>query len=83
MAKGTFGDQLLTRSGKWEPLASAQSDLRGAAERHLTRGAGARRAAEEKLAHEFKRPTLQLYKASDAKKFHRERRFATVEAIFD
>ena len=57
--------------------------LRGAAERHLTRGAGARRAAEEKLANEFKRQALQLYKASDAKKFHRERRFATVEAIFD
>jgi hypothetical protein len=40
-------------------------------------------AAEEKLANEFKRRALLLYKASDARKFHRERRFATVEAIFD
>jgi hypothetical protein len=40
-------------------------------------------AAEEKLATEFKRQALLLYKPSDARKFHRERRFATVEAIFD
>ena len=40
-------------------------------------------AAEEKLANEFKRQALLLYKPSDARKFHRERRFATVEAIFD
>jgi hypothetical protein len=40
-------------------------------------------AAEEKLANEFKRRALLLYKPSDARKYDRERRFATVEAIFD
>jgi hypothetical protein len=38
--------------------------------------------AEEKLATEFKRQALLLYKASDARKYHRERRFATAEAAF-
>jgi hypothetical protein len=40
-------------------------------------------AAEDKLANEFKRQALVLYKPSDARRFKRERRFATVEAIFD
>jgi len=35
-----------------------------------------------KLVGEFEAQAMKLYKAKGAKKFHRERRFATVEAIF-
>ena len=81
--QGPFGDQPLTRSGKWEPLASAQSDYAALQSVIWPAAPTLDAAAEEKLANEFKRQALRLYKASDARKFHRERRFATVEAIFD
>jgi hypothetical protein len=38
-------------------------------------------AAETRLLAEFERRALTLYKAGDARKFHRERRFATAEAV--
>lgn len=38
---------------------------------------------EQKLVAEFKKRALTLYKASDARRFHRERRFATAEAAFE
>lgn len=40
-------------------------------------------AAKAQLAREFQRQAMQLYKPSDAKKFKREQRFATVEAAFE
>jgi hypothetical protein len=39
-------------------------------------------AAEEALAAEFEKQSLHLHKPGDARKFHREERFATVEAAF-